>query len=98
MLTAIQKNTIGYHRGLILYNQGRGIKPLSTNKAIEYFQELFANELSLCMEIIPLAYRKAALCAEKLGNRMLQEEYKHMAENLFNEYRINVEGNLYTGY
>jgi hypothetical protein len=68
------------------------------NKAIKYFQTLFANELSLCMEILPLAYRKAELCAEKLGDKMLQEEYKRMADNLFNEYRINVEGNFYTGY
>jgi hypothetical protein len=68
------------------------------NKAIEYFQTLFANELSLCMEILPLAYRKAALCAENLGNSMLEVEYSRIADNLFNEYRINVDGNFYTGY
>ncbi|MDR0313918.1 MAG: hypothetical protein LBI14_10005 [Treponema sp.] len=50
------------------------------------------------MKILPLAYRKTALCAEKSGNMMLEEEYTRMADYLFNEYRIDVDGNFYTGY
>jgi hypothetical protein len=66
------------------------------DKAIGYFQALFANELSLCMEILSVAYRKAALCAGKLGNWMLEEEYTYMADNLFNEYYMNLDSNDYS--
>jgi hypothetical protein len=64
---------------------------------LSYFQTLFENELSYCMEILPLAYRKAAFCAEKENNRELEHEYTHIADSLYNEYGINVE-NIYTGY
>ena len=68
------------------------------SRGLSYFQILFENELSYCMEILPLAYRKAALCAEKENNMELEHEYTYIAGNLYNEYGINVDGNQYTGH
>ena len=68
------------------------------DKAFGYFQTLFANELAFCMESLPLAYRKAALCARKLKNRTLEAEYSYIANSLYNEYGINVDGYRDTGY
>jgi hypothetical protein len=67
-------------------------------KALEYFQILFENELSSCMEILPLAYQKAAFCAKKEKMRKTEEEYTLIANTLYNEYDINVSGYLNTGY
>jgi hypothetical protein len=48
------------------------------------------------MESLPLAYQKAALCAEKTGNRQLAEEYRRIAGALYNEYNITVDKNEYS--
>jgi hypothetical protein len=37
------------------------------------------------MSIAPLAYRKAAECAENLGNSSLAAEYIALSESLYNE-------------
>jgi hypothetical protein len=65
-------------------------------KGLGFFQELFADDLSYSMESLPLAYQKAALCAEKTGNSQLAEEYRHVAGTLFNEYNIIVDKNEYS--
>ena len=65
-------------------------------KGLDFFQELFANDLSYSMESLPLAYQKAALCAENLGNRQLADEYRRIAGALYNEYNITVDRNEYS--
>jgi hypothetical protein len=65
-------------------------------KGLGFFQELFADDLSYSMESLPLAYQKAALCAEKLGNSQLADEYRRIAGALFNEYNITVDKNKYS--
>jgi hypothetical protein len=60
-------------------------------KGLGFFQELFADDLSYSMESLPLAYQKAALCAEKLGNSQLADEYRRIAGALYNEYNITVD-------
>jgi hypothetical protein len=67
-------------------------------KALEYFQILFENNLSSCMEILPLAYRKAAFCAGKEKMLEIKEKYIVIANALCNEYGINVDGYRNTGY
>jgi hypothetical protein len=69
-------------------------------KSLEYFEMLFAHALSFSMESLPLAYQKAALCAGKLGNSLLAEEYHRIARALFNEYNITVDQNSssFVGY
>jgi hypothetical protein len=62
-------------------------------KGLRLFQELFVNELVFSMESLPLAYQKAALCAEKTGNSRLAEEYNHIADALYNEFNIIVDKN-----
>jgi hypothetical protein len=68
------------------------------SEGLFYFQTLFESELSYCMEILPLAYRKAALCAGKENNMELEHKYAYIAANLYNEYGINVDGSQYTGH
>jgi hypothetical protein len=68
------------------------------SSGLSYFQKLFENDLSYCMEILPLAYLKAALCAEKENNSELEREYTYIADSLYNEYGINVNDNYYTGH
>jgi hypothetical protein len=58
----------------------------SYDEGLTNFQELFANDLSLCMSILPLAYKKAAKCAGALGNASLAAEYAALSESLYNEY------------
>ena len=53
------------------------------------FQELFANDLSLNMSSLPLAYKKAAKCATALGNTSLAAEYAALSESLYNEHDID---------
>ena len=69
-------------------------------KGLGFFQELFTKDLAYSMEGLPLAYKKAALCAEKSGNRQLADEYHRIAGALFNEYNIIVDINRssYVGY
>jgi len=69
-------------------------------KGLAYFQEMFAEELAFYMESLPLAYQKAALCAEKTGKSQLAEEYNRMASAIYNEYNIVVDKNMnsYVGY
>jgi hypothetical protein len=67
-------------------------------EALTFFKLLFENKLSTCMESLPLAYRKAALCAGELKNKELETEYTSMADNLSNEYNIDVSGYYFTGY
>jgi hypothetical protein len=62
-------------------------------KGLRLFQELFAQELAFSMESLPLAYQKAALCAEKSGDRRLAEEYNRIADALYNDYNITVDKN-----
>jgi hypothetical protein len=62
-------------------------------KGLDFFQELFAEDIAYSMESLPLAYQKAALCAEKLGNHMLAEEYNRIANTLYNDYNIIVDKN-----
>jgi hypothetical protein len=54
-------------------------------EGLSNFQELFANDLSWCMSILPLAYKKAGVCAAELGDRQLAEEYTALSESLYNE-------------
>jgi len=65
-------------------------------KGLGFFQELFANDLIFNMESLPLAYQKAALCAEKLGNSQLADEYRRISGTLKNEYNITVDKNKYS--
>lgn len=58
-------------------------------EGLAHFQELFANDLSLCMSILPLAYKKAAKCAGALGNTRLSAEYTALSESLYNEHGID---------
>jgi len=69
-------------------------------KGLAYFQELFADDLAFNMESLPLAYQKAALCAEKSGISQLADEYRRIASDLYNEYNIIVDKNRnsYVGY
>jgi len=67
-------------------------------KALYFFHTLFKTELASCMEILPLTYRKAALCAGKLKDKALEVEYNAIADSLYNEFGINVEGSTYAGY
>ncbi|MDR3342463.1 MAG: hypothetical protein LBT14_06690 [Treponema sp.] len=53
------------------------------------FQELFTNDLSLSMSILPLAYKKAAKCAAGQGNTSLSKEYTALSEGLYNEHGID---------
>ncbi|MDR2447720.1 MAG: hypothetical protein LBD58_10640 [Treponema sp.] len=53
------------------------------------FQELFANDLLWRMSILPLAYKKAGICAAELGDRGLAEEYTALSESLYNEQDAN---------
>ena len=62
-------------------------------KGLKYFQELFEEDLAFCMESLPLAYQKAALCAEKSGNSRLAEEYNRTAGALYNDFNITVDKN-----
>ncbi|MDR0707736.1 MAG: hypothetical protein LBF60_07665 [Treponema sp.] len=54
-------------------------------EGLSNFQELFANDLSWCMSILPLAYKKAGICAAELGDQGLAEEYTALSESLYNE-------------
>jgi hypothetical protein len=65
-------------------------------KALDYFQLLFKSELASCMESLPVAYRKAAVCAGKLKNKALEAEYNGIADSLYNEYGIDLTGSYYT--
>jgi hypothetical protein len=58
-------------------------------EGLAHFQELFAADLSLCMSILPLAYKKAARCAGALGNTSLSAEYAALSESLYNELGID---------
>jgi hypothetical protein len=58
-------------------------------EGLAYFQELFSNDLSLCMSILPLAYKKAAVCAGSLGNTRLSAEYTALSASLYNEHGID---------
>jgi hypothetical protein len=49
------------------------------------FQALFAHDLSRCMPILPLAYKKAARCAAEQGDQSLAAAYTALSESLYNE-------------
>jgi hypothetical protein len=66
--------------------------------ALDNFQKLFKNKLSLNMEILPLAYKKASLCASQLGNDGLAGQYKAMSNAFYNEYGIDVSNYFELGY
>jgi hypothetical protein len=67
-------------------------------KALDYFQLLFKAELALNMESLPFAYRKAALCAGKVKNEVLEAEYNGIADSLYNEYNVYLDGSVFTRY
>ncbi|MDR2029034.1 MAG: hypothetical protein LBP93_05790 [Treponema sp.] len=75
---------------------------LSENKeytsALDNFQKLFENKLSLNMEVLPLAYKKASFCALQSGNDELANQYKSMSTALYNEYGIDVSNYYELGY
>ena len=70
------------------------------DKGLEYFQELFSYDLAFSMESLPLAFKKAALCAVNLGKQQLAEEYQSTAEALYNDFNIIVDQNRtsFVGY
>jgi hypothetical protein len=69
-------------------------------KGLGVFQELFSQDLAYSMESLPLAYQKAALCAEKSGNSQIAGEYNRIAGTLYNDYNITVDKNRtsFVGY
>jgi len=69
-------------------------------KGLAYFQDLFTYDLAFSMEGLPLAYQKAALCAENLGDQSLADEYNRIANALHNDFNITVDRNRgsYIGY
>jgi hypothetical protein len=62
------------------------------------FEKLFSNNLSCCMEILPLAYEYAAICAKQTSNEALYNYYNSLTTELYNEHNINVTGYYYTGH
>jgi tetratricopeptide (TPR) repeat protein len=67
-------------------------------EALISFEKLFAHNLSYCMEILPLAYEHAAICAKQTNNEELYRYYDSMAAGLHNEHSIDVAGYYYTGH
>ncbi|GMO24842.1 MAG: hypothetical protein Ta2B_04300 [Termitinemataceae bacterium] len=65
--------------------------------ALPYWEKLINNPLSRSMEILPLAYRKAALCAAEIGNFEDADNYQNIMMSLRNEHDIDVSGYFYTG-
>jgi tetratricopeptide (TPR) repeat protein len=67
-------------------------------EALAAFNILFETDIAYCMEILPLAYRMAALCAGKLGDKEVANYYHTKSLELYNEHAINVSGYYYTGH
>jgi hypothetical protein len=59
--------------------------------ALEVWEEIFANPLSLCMETLPVMYQLAKECSINLGFSDEAELYSVKAANLINEHDINLE-------
>jgi hypothetical protein len=66
--------------------------------ALDNFQKLFEHTVSLNMEILPLAYRKASFCASQLGQDERANQYEAMSHSLYNEYGIDVSDYAELGY
>ncbi|MDR2407468.1 MAG: hypothetical protein LBE13_05080 [Bacteroidales bacterium] len=66
-------------------------------EALVAFNTLFKTKIAYCMEILPLAYRKAAQCAYKIGDIELFNYYNKLSIELYNEHYIDVSGYYYTG-
>jgi hypothetical protein len=67
-----------------------GVEQKNYAPALASFQKLFANPLSLNMEILPLAYTKASFCASRLGDEKLARLYAARAEALYAEYTVDL--------
>jgi hypothetical protein len=58
------------------------------SQALFYFQLLFKSDLSSFIETLPIVYKKAAYCANKINNRRLADEYLNISKILYNEFEI----------
>lgn len=67
-------------------------------EALKCFQELFENNLSYCIEILPLAYEMATSCAMETGQRQLAADYNTISKALSNEHDIDVSQIKEVGY
>jgi hypothetical protein len=61
------------------------------SEALFYFQLLFDSGLSSFIETLPLVYRKAAFCANKINDYELEKKYLNISESLYNEFSIAIE-------
>jgi hypothetical protein len=66
--------------------------------ALDNFQVLFENKLSLNMAALPLAYEKAAFCALQLGDEGRANHYNTRSKALYNENGIDVRHYAELGY
>jgi tetratricopeptide (TPR) repeat protein len=62
------------------------------SQALFYFQLLFESDLSSFIETLPVVYKKAAYCANKIGNDRLAKEYLNTSEKLYNEFGVRHSG------